>query len=172
MRVTTLFNQLLDLPSTSVRDVSFTDDGIEVLIRARRRRLHCPACGVRTEDVAWARPRARHTRDFEDVVAWLAQRTDKTTISTLLRCSWEAVSNIITRVVADYLDEQRLQGLYRIGVDEICYRHPTKYLTVVGDHHARRVVWVGPGRSSATFEKFFDAAAKQAVPRSRQSAWT
>lgn len=196
MRVTTLFNRLLDLPSTTVRDVSFTDDGIEVLIRSRQRRLrcpcgysthaaydqsrrrwrhldigthrlwlaadirrlHCPDCGVRTEDVAWARPRARHTRDFEDVVAWLAQRTDKTTVSTLLRCSWDAVSNIIARVVADHLDEQRMHGLYRIGVDEICYRHPTKYLTVVGDHHTRRVVWVGKGRNAATFEEFFDAA--------------
>ena len=35
---------------------------------------------------------ARFTRDFEDVVACLAQRTDKTTITRLLRCSWEAVA--------------------------------------------------------------------------------
>ena len=56
-------------------------------------------------------PRARFTRDFEDVVAWLAQRSDKTTITRLLRCSWEAVAGIVTRVVAEQLDDARLSGL-------------------------------------------------------------
>ena len=40
-------------------------------------------------DGPWARG-ARFTRDFEGIVAYLAQRTDKTTITRLLRCSWEA----------------------------------------------------------------------------------
>jgi hypothetical protein len=49
-------------------------------LQAEIRRLACRRCGrVRTETVAWARPAARFTRDFEDVVADLAQRTDKTT---------------------------------------------------------------------------------------------
>ena len=57
-------------------------------LRAEIRRLHCRRCGrVRTELVPWARPSARFTRDFEDVVAWLAQRMDKTAISRLLRLS-------------------------------------------------------------------------------------
>ncbi|MBW3613743.1 MAG: transposase family protein, partial [Actinobacteria bacterium] len=57
-------------------------------LEADIRRLSCPACRrVRTEEVDWARPGARHTRDFEDVVAWLAQRMDKTGVATLLRCS-------------------------------------------------------------------------------------
>ena len=73
----------------------------------------------------WARPAARFTRDFEDVVAYLAQRTDKTTITRLLRCSWEAVAAIVVRVVAAHLDDARLDGLYRIGVDEVSYRKVT-----------------------------------------------
>jgi transposase len=32
------------------------------------RRLDCPDCGIRTEELPWARPGARHTRDFEDMV--------------------------------------------------------------------------------------------------------
>ena len=59
--------------------------------RADIHRIDCRACGrVRTEQVPWARPNARHTGDFENVVAWLAQRMDKTSIGRLLRCSWEA----------------------------------------------------------------------------------
>jgi transposase len=70
-------------------------------------------------------PAARCTRDFEDVVAWLAQRTDKTTITRLLRCSWAAVAAITVRVVADHLDDHRLDGLYQIGIDEVSYRKAT-----------------------------------------------
>lgn len=91
-----------------------------LLLEAEVRRLACRRCRrVRTEVVPWARPAARHTRDFEDVVAWLAQRVDKTTITRLLRCSWEAVAAIVRRVVADQLDSTRLDGLSRIGVDDV-----------------------------------------------------
>jgi transposase len=77
-----------------------------LFLQAEIRRLACRRCGrVRTETVPWARPGARFTRDFEDTVAYLAQRTDKTTIARLLRCSWEAVAAIVTRVVADHLDD-------------------------------------------------------------------
>ena len=35
------------------------------------RRVDCPDCGIRTEEVPWSRPGARHTRDFEDTVVWV-----------------------------------------------------------------------------------------------------
>jgi transposase len=126
-------------------------------LKAEIRRLACRACGrVRTKTVPWARPGARFTRDFEDVVAYLAQRTDKTTITRLLRCSWEAVAAIATRVVAHHLDDARLDGLYQIGIDEISYRKGHRYLTVVADHDRHgAVVWAGEGKSGATLERFF-----------------
>jgi transposase len=129
-----------------------------LFLEAEIRRLACRACGrVRTETVPWARPGARFTRDFEDVVVYLAQRTDKTTITRLLRCSWEAVAAIVTRVVAEHLDDTRLEGLHRIGIDEVSYRKGHRYLTVVADHdRAGAVVWVGEGMSSATLERFYD----------------
>jgi transposase len=124
-------------------------------LEAEIRRLACRACGrVRTETLPWARPSARFTHDFEAVVAYLAQRTDKTTITRLLRCSWEAVAAIVTRVVADHLDDARLEGLYRIGIDEVSYRKGHRYLTVVADHDRNgAVVWAGEGMSSATLER-------------------
>ena len=67
-------------------------------------------------------------------MAWLAQHTDKTTISTLLRSSWETVDGIVTRVVGEQIDSTRLAGLLRIGVDEVSYRKGHRYLTVVADH--------------------------------------
>src|SRR3989442_555198 len=131
-------------------------------LEAEIRRLDCRHCGrVRTEVLPWARPGARHTRDFEDVVAWLAQRTDKTTVATLLRCSWEAVHNIVGRVVAEHLDDSRLDELFHLGVDEISYKRHHRYLTVVADHDSGRVVWVAKGKRGAALEAFFDALGPQ-----------
>jgi transposase len=44
------------------------------IIECELRRLRCPDCGVRPEAVPWARPGAAHTRDLEDLVAWLVQQ--------------------------------------------------------------------------------------------------
>ena len=120
------------------------------------RRLNCPDCGIRTERVPWSRPGARHTRDFEDTVLWLAARTDRTTVSTLLRCAWETVTAIINRTVDELLDQRRLDQIYRIGVDEICYRHPHKYLTIIGDHGTGTVIDVQPGRGVNSLAAFYD----------------
>lgn len=127
-------------------------------VQAEIRRLRCHTCDrVLTEEVPWARPGARHTRDFEDVVAWLAQRADKTTVATLLRCSWEAVARIVARVVVSHVDDDRLNDLYRIGVDEVSYRKGHRYLTVVADHDRDgEVVWAAEGRDAATLSCFFD----------------
>jgi transposase len=132
-------------------------------LQAEIRRLACRRCGrVRTEAVPWAHPGARFSRDFEDVVAWLAQHTDKTTITRLLRCSWEAVAAIVVRVVAAHLDDTRLDDLYRIGVDEVFYRKGHRYLTVVADHDRDgAVVWAGEGKSGATLQQFFDQLGPQ-----------
>ena len=94
--------------------------GMRLLLEAEVRRLHCRRCQrVRTEAVPWARPGARHSRDLQDLVACMAQRMDKTTITKLLRISWEAVAKIVIDVVADQLNSARLYDLFGIGVDEV-----------------------------------------------------
>lgn len=133
-------------------------------LEAEIRRLHCRRCQrVRTEALPWARPAARHTRDFEDVIAWLAQHADKTTITKLLRTSWETVAGIVERVVDEHLDTTRLENLFRIGVDEVSYRKGHRYLTVVADHDRKgAVVWAGEGRDHKVLEAFYDELGEEA----------
>jgi transposase len=126
------------------------------LIECELRRLWCRDCGARYEAVPWARAGSRYTRDFEDVVAWLAQQMAKTPIAGLLRIAWDSVGRIVERVIADRLDERRLSGLVAIGVDEISYRRHHRYLTSVVDHRAGAIVWCAPGRNTATLQRFFD----------------
>ena len=113
------------------------------------RRVRCPDCGVRVEAVPFARPRARHTRDFEDLTAFLAQQMAKTPIAALLRIGWDTVGAIVERVVCDHLDERRLCGLVQIGVDEVSFRRGQRYLTCVADHRSGAVVWIRPGRNAS-----------------------
>lgn len=127
-----------------------------VEVRATLRRLRCPSHGVVTEAVPFARPGAHLTRDLDDLLAWLATRMDKTAIARLCRVSWRTVGRACERVVASELDPGRLEGLFRIGVDEISWRKHHKYLTLVVDHDRARVVWGAAGRDATTLDQFFD----------------
>jgi len=120
------------------------------------RRVECRDCGVRVEAVPWARPDARHTRDFEDLVAFCAQQMAKSQVQALLRIAWDTVGRIVERVVADHLDERRLAGLVSIGCDELSYRRGQRYLTNVADHRSGRIIWSAPGRNAQTLQQFFD----------------
>lgn len=126
------------------------------VLECELRRLRCPDCGVRYEAVRWARPGSPYTRDFEDVVAFLAQQMAKTPIRRLMRIAWDSVGDIVTRVVADHVSEARFYNLVLIGVDEISYRRGQRYLTCVADHERGAIVWAKPGRDAATLQAFFE----------------
>lgn len=121
-------------------------------------RVQCRDHGVVVARVPWARHGARHTRAFDDQVAWLAVKTSKSAVCELMRIQWRTVGAVIARVVAD-IDAvtDRFEGLARIGIDEISYRRGQLFLVVVVDHDSGRLVWAAPGRSEATVQAFFDA---------------
>lgn len=129
-----------------------------VWVEAEICRIDCRACGkVRTEVVPWARPGGRHTVSFERHALWCARRMDKTAVARLLRIAWETVDAMIVRAVGDPTRLARLDGLRRIGVDEISYRRGHRYLTIVCDHDTGSVVWAGEGKTAAVLNAFYTA---------------
>jgi transposase len=126
-------------------------------VHCRRRRLWCPEHGARTEGVPFARPRSEFTRDFECLVAWLATRTDKTTITQVLRIDWGTVGRIIKRVCDDELDADRLNDLYDIGIDEVSWKRQHNYLTLVANHRRGKIVWGCAGKGEKAADAFFAA---------------
>jgi len=125
-------------------------------VHCRRRRLWCPVHGARTEDVPFARAGSQFTRDFEGLVAWLATRTDKSTIRRMLRIDWDTVGRIIERVCDEELDPDRLEDLYDIGVDEVSWKRQHNYLTLVACHQRRQIVWGCEGKGQAAADRFFE----------------
>ncbi len=131
---------------------------VRVFVEAEVPRVACPEHGVVVAHVPWARHDAGHTRMFDDQVAWLATQASKSAVTELMRIAWRTVGAIVKRVCAEVdAGRDRLDGLARVGIDEVSYRKGQKYLTVVVDHDSGHLVWAEPGRDAATVARFFDA---------------
>ncbi len=145
------------------------DFGVQqVFIEAEAPRVECAEHGVVVQRVPWARHGSGFTRFFEDQVAWLAVRTDKTTLSTLLRVAWRTVGAILERVATTMRASfDPFANMTRIGIDEVSYRKGHRYLTVVVDHDSGRLLWASPGKDEATLRRFFDALGPERAARIR-----
>jgi transposase len=131
---------------------------VRAVLEAPAPRVRCEVHGVVVAAGAWARHDARHTRLCDETVAGLAGACSKATVTVLMRTGWRTVGAIVKRVCADVdAVADRLDGLTRIGIDEISYKKGHKYLTVVVDHDSGLLVWAEPGRNAATVARFFDA---------------
>jgi transposase len=119
--------------------------------------VYCPVHGRTVEAVPWASdPLGRYTDEFEEHVAYLAQRSDKTSVQRIMRITWESVGRCIERVVGRLRPKAPLSGLTAIGVDELSYRKHHHYVTLVVDQVSRRIVWGKEGRKAATLAAFFE----------------
>jgi transposase len=131
-------------------------------VEADAPRVTCRRHGVVVCAVPWARHQARFTRAFDDQAAWLAVNCSKTAVAELMRIAWRTVGAICERVAAEARrDVDLLDGLRRIGIDEISHRTGQRYLTVVVCHDTGRLVWAAAGRDRLTVEAFLDALGEE-----------
>lgn len=121
------------------------------------RRVVCPDCGVRVEQVPWAQRWSRVTKTLARAVAELARKTDLSTVAQHFAINWKTVSSIIHRAVQWGLRKRRKRPLRIIGLDEVSRKRGHRYLTLVYDLERGQLVWVGKDRSKTTLEAFFDA---------------
>jgi transposase len=121
-------------------------------------RVRCPQHGVVVAATPWARRGARFTRAFEDTVAWLTAYTAQSVVARLMRVTWRSVIGIVVRVTSELAGKtDRLEGLERVGIDEVSYRKGHRYLLRVVDHATGRQVWAGKGADGDTLRAFFTA---------------
>jgi transposase len=131
-------------------------------VEASAPRVRCAEHGVLVSHAPWARHGSGFTKSFEDTVAWLAVRTDKTSLASLLRIAWRSVGAILERVSAEMRTlRDPFEGVTRIGIDEVSYRKGHRYLTVVVDHDTGRLLWAQPGHDEKTLRKFFRLLGKE-----------
>ena len=83
---------------------------------------------------------------------------------TAQRAMARAVGAIIERVVVTQRKKRDpLDGVSRIGIDEVSYRRGHRYLTVVVDHDSGRLLFTHEGKGAPALEAFFDALGDRAA---------
>src|SRR5690606_3567605 len=129
---------------------------VPTFVRSSVRRVRCRHCGVRVEQVPWARTRSRFTHEFEAEVLRRARDTSISGVCRQLGLHWTSVMRLIERWVEESAERQFKKPLRYIGVDEVSYgRGQQKYLTIVWDHQRSRIVWIGHGKDRDTLDAFF-----------------
>ena len=130
--------------------------GVASEIVAPLRRVQCRWCGIRVEQVPWARSRSHFTHRFEAEILRRARDSSIQGICRQLDVHWTTVMRLIERWVIESADRRFRQKLRRIGVDEVSYgRGQSKYLTIVWDHDRSCIVWIGKGKEQETLDLFF-----------------
>lgn len=134
---------------------------LSLLIAYTPRRVVCPKCGVRVEQVPWASRWSRVTRSLSRAVAELSRRTDLTTVARHFGIGWKTVGGIIRQVVQWGLQCRQKKPLRIIGIDEVSRKKGHRYLTLVYDLPRGQLVWVGKDRTKETLGGFFDELGKR-----------
>lgn len=121
------------------------------------RRIECPRCGVRTENVPWADGKHRCCNVYRLFLARWARRLSWSEVARIFGTTWNVVYRSVRWVVDFGLAHRSLEAVSSIGVDEVSIWKGHKYLTVVYqiDLGMRRLLWVGRERTEETLRGFF-----------------
>jgi transposase len=132
--------------------------GYAVVLLYSMRRVDCPGCGVKVEEVPWGTGKHQLSKAYMVFLAHWARKLSWRETAQAFHTSWEKVYQSVGYVVEWGLAHRTLGPLRAIGVDEIAYGTGHHYLTLVYQIEAgcTRLLWVGEERTKAAFQKFFD----------------
>lgn len=137
--------------------------GIAVFFVYAMRRVECPKCGVKVEQVPWCDGKNQLTTTYRWFLASWATRIPWQVVARAFNTSWQNVYRSVKHAVSWGLAHRDLSGIEAIGVDEIQWQRGHKYLTVVYqiDEDCRRLLWAGKDRTAKTFLRFFRMLGKE-----------
>jgi len=131
--------------------------GYRVFLVYLMRRVNCVDCGVKVEQVPWARGKRELTDTYQQFLAHWAKKLSWKEVAVSFRTSWGKVFRAVEYIVEWGLEHRDLSGVTAIGVDEIAWRKGHKYLTMVYQIDAGnvRLLWIGKDRTVKTLLYFF-----------------
>lgn len=131
--------------------------GYRVFLVYLMRRVNCTKCGVKVEQVPWARGKQELTATYQQFLAHWAKKLSWKEVAVSFRTSWEKVFQAVEYIVDWGLEHRDLSGVTAIGVDEIAWRKGHNYLTMVYQINAgnTRLLWIGKERTTKTLLRFF-----------------
>jgi transposase len=132
--------------------------GILVFFVYAMRRVECPRCGVKVEEVPWAVGKSPTTWAYTWFLAAWAKRLSWSEVAEAFHTGWHTVALSVEFAVAWGRAHMKKTGITAIGVDEIAWGHGHTYATVVYqiNEGCKRLLWVGEKRTEEAFRGFFD----------------
>ncbi|MFK0572686.1 transposase [Endozoicomonas sp.] len=132
--------------------------GYRTFLLYQMRRVNCPTCGVKVEEVPWAQGKNELTKAYMQFLAFWARKMSWKEVAETFNTSWEKVFHSVEYIVDWGLKHRCLDKIKAIGIDEIAYQLGHKYLTVVYqiDRGYTRLLWIGEERTEKTIRSFFE----------------
>lgn len=143
--------------------------GIAVYFVYAMRRVDCPRCGVKVEQVPWCDGKNQLTTTYRWFLAGWAKRLSWKAVADAFGTTWQNVFRSVNHAVSWGLANRDIEGITVIGVDEIQWQRGHKYLTLVYqiDEDCRRLLWIGKDRTTKTLLRFFRMLGKDRAARLR-----
>lgn len=131
--------------------------GILVYYVYAMRRVNCPRCGIKVEQVPWAQGKRSLTTTYAWFLARWAKRLSWSEVATAFHTSWHQVFRAVEMAVDWGRSHMTMSGITAIGVDEMQWGRGHRYVTVVYqiNDHCKRLLWVGEDRTIKTLLRFF-----------------
>ena len=131
--------------------------GILVFLLYAPRRVDCPRCGVKVEEMPWAQGKSPVTKTYGWFLARWAKRLSWAETAEVFHTSWHTVWRSVKSAVEWGLAHRDLSGIQAIGIDEVQWKKGHHYLTLVYqiDAARRRLLWIGRDRTVRTLLRFF-----------------
>ena len=131
--------------------------GILVFFVYAKRRVNCPACGVKAEQLPWAVGNRRLTTTYAWFLAGWAKRLSWTEVADAFHSTWYHVFSSVKMAVGWGRKRVNLDNVTALGIDEMQWGRGHNYVTVVYqiNQGRRRLLWVGQRRTAKTLLRFF-----------------
>lgn len=130
----------------------------ETRLKAKVPRSDCPECGVKTVEVPWAGKHGRFTLMFEAfAIAVLRAASNIDAACRLLNIHWSTADTIMKRAVERGMAKRDDEPIKHLGIDEKSFRSGHRYVSLLNDLQAGRVIEVVEGRDQSSALRLFDA---------------
>lgn len=130
-------------------------------LHASAPRVDCPEHGVRQAKLPWAEAGSRFTHLFEVLAIDMLRAANVKQAAAILRISWDQAWHLMERAVLRGRQAKGSAMPKRIGIDEKAISKGHHYMTLVCDHEAATVEYIGEERKEESLGAYFTAFTKK-----------
>lgn len=148
----------------SQRDFEFVPIwGFKVFFRYKLRRVNCQDCGVKVEQIPWAKSKNTLTNTYAHFLSHWAKKLSWLEVARSFKTSWYHVFQGVCEAVEYGLENRKLDNITAIGIDEIHYGKGHQYLTMVYqiEQGNKRLLCVERDRKAKSLLKCFRTIGKE-----------